>query len=763
MAIIITLEVDDKGSAVIRNFSNNANNSLNQTTKSTDNLTSSLNKMGDGLYTATTYVAKFAVALGVGALTAFATGLTLVTKQAGEFEQAIDFLGAIIGASDSDMTKLTDTIMQLGMTTNFTGKEVADAATQLGQAGFTAEQIMQALPGTLALATAGTLDLVSASDIASSTLRSFGFEASQMSKVADVLAKTANDTNTNVLNIGEGMKYVAPLARTAGLSFQEVSAAIGLLGNVGIQGSMAGTTLRAAISALLNPTKEEATLLSELGVNVTTSGGKIISLTEVIRQLQVAGVNTGQVMQIFGLRGGPGMAALLSMGSNALRDLTVSLENAGGTADEVAKAKLNNFTGQMGIASNMVKTFMVALGSPMLEIFKEYIMSDLIPAIGVMLEWVKLNKDEIAKFAEGIVNFVRLAGGAMSDFLTFSQTTVMPVIATIFKSIGDTIGFVSSAIVTLIDVFSKIGEYTSKIPNAVAEAVPGMLPLKLAIDSISQSNTGMRDSLENLGVSSIAFGTNLSNLTMSANDSLASFNSYINTTRTATAATQELDTNTSTLAEDMKGNLQPSLIDAEYEYQRLQNQQALTGESELALADLTYSTSADMSNSVNDLAGSWDNVGYSIGNASDSLGDFSSGLNGGGGNGGGGGGGDLGGGGNETFSVSNNDWIEYLSSMGWSTAGYDWDWSGGANKQNNTPQFQNGGIVPGNPNQAIPAIVHGGETILPYGSNIVVQLTMDGKVLAEEIIDLSDRNINGMGEKFNPTKKNIKNFQQMGA
>ena len=762
MAIIITLEVDDKGSAVIRNFSNNANNSLNQTTKSTDNLTSSLNKMGDGLYTATTYVAKFAVALGVGALTAFATGLTLVTKQAGEFEQAIDFLGAIIGASDSDMTKLTDTIMQLGMTTNFTGKEVADAATQLGQAGFTAEQIMQALPGTLALATAGTLDLVSASDIASSTLRSFGFEASQMSKVADVLAKTANDTNTNVLNIGEGMKYVAPLARTAGLSFQEVSAAIGLLGNVGIQGSMAGTTLRAAISALLNPTKEEATLLSELGVNVTTSGGKIISLTEVIRQLQVAGVNTGQVMQIFGLRGGPGMAALLSMGSNALRDLTVSLENAGGTADEVAKAKLNNFTGQMGIASNMVKTFMVALGSPMLEIFKEYIMSDLIPAIGVMLEWVKLNKDEIAKFAEGIVNFVRLAGGAMSDFLTFSQTTVMPVIATIFKSIGDTIGFVSSAIVTLIDVFSKIGEYTSKIPNAVAEAVPGMLPLKLAIDSISQSNTGMRDSLENLGVSSIAFGTNLSNLTMSANDSLASFNSYINTTRTATAATQELDTNTSTLAEDMKGNLQPSLIDAEYEYQRLQNQQALTGESELALADLTYSTSADMSNSVNDLAGSWDNVGYSIGNASDSLGDFSSGLNGGGGNGGGGGG-NAGGGGNETFTVSNNDWIEYLQSMGWSAAGYEWDWSGGANKQNETPMFQNGGIVPGNPNQAIPAIVHGGETILPYGSNIVVQLTMDGKVLAEEIIDLSDRNINGMGEKFNPTKKNIKNFQQMGA
>jgi TP901 family phage tail tape measure protein len=758
LAIVITLEVDDKGSAVIRNFSNNANNSLNQTTKSTDNLTSSLNKMGDGLYTATTYVAKFAVALGVGALTAFATGLTLVTKQAGEFEQAIDFLGAIINASDSEMTKLTDTIMQLGMTTNFTGKEVADAATQLGQAGFTAEQIMQALPGTLALATAGTLDLVSASDIASSTLRSFGFEASQMSKVADVLAKTANDTNTNVLNIGEGMKYVSPLARTAGLSFQEVSAAIGLLGNVGIQGSMAGTTLRAAIAALLNPTKEEATLLAELGVNVTTSGGKIVSLTEVIRQLQTAGVDTGQVMQIFGLRGGPGMAALISMGSNALKDLTVSLENAGGTADEVAKAKLNNFTGQMGIASNMVKTFMVALGSPMLEIFKEYIMSDLIPAIGVMLEWVKLNKDEIAKFAEGIVNFVRLAGTAMSDFLAFSQSTLMPVIATIFKSIGDTIGFVSATVVTLIDVLSKIGSYMSKIPDVVKLAIPGLGAFALATEAINNSSTGMRDSLENLGVTSISLGNNLSNLTMSANDSLASFNSYINTTRTATAATQELDTNTSTLAEDMKGNLQPSLIDAEYEYQRLQNQQALTGESELALADLTYSASADMSNSINDIAGSWDNVGSSInnvGSATESLqqsysdqawNDFNQANSG-----------------TTQAQISNNDWIEYLQSMGWSTAGYNWDWSGGANQQNNTPQFQSGGIVPGNPNQAIPAIVHGGETILPYGSNIVIQLTMDGKILAEEILDLNDRNIMGMGEKFTPTKKNIKNFQQMGV
>ena len=762
MAIVITLEVDDKGSAVIRNFSNNANNSLNQTTKSTDNLTSSINKMGDGLYTATTYVAKFAVALGVGALTAFATGLILATKQAGEFEQSIDFLGAIIQGSDAEMTKLTDTIMQLGMTTNFTGKEVADAATQLGQAGFTANQIMQVLPGTLSLATAGTLDLVSASDIASSTLRSFGFEASQMSKVADVLAKTANDTNTNVLNIGEGMKYVAPLARTAGISFQEVSAAIGLLGNVGIQGSMAGTTLRAAIAALLNPTKEEANLLAELGVNVTTSGGKIVSLTEIIRQLQASGVDTGQVMQIFGLRGGPGMAALISMGSNALKDLTVSLENAGGTADEVAKAKLNNFTGQMEIASNMVKTFMVALGSPVLEVFKDSLVNDIIPVLRSMIIWVQDYDGYIKTFGKDIVSLFENSGITISGFLTFMQSTAMPILATIFKTIGDSVGFVSTVIVTLIDVLSEIGSYMSKIPDAVKLAIPGLSAFALATEAINNSSTGMRDGLENLGVTSISLGNGLSDMSMKFGDASLYMRDYINDNRGLVLETVNVTKETSTLAETLDGTLQPSLIDSEYEYQRLQNEQALTGESELALADLTYSTSADMSNSVNDLAGSWDNVGYSIDNASGYLDDFSSGLNtGGGGNGGGGG--DLGGGGNETFSVSNNDWIDYARSMGFSTRELNWDWSGGANQQNNTPQFQNGGIVPGNPNQAIPAIVHGGETILPYGSNITVQLTMDGKVLAEEIIDLNDRNIMGMGEKFTPTKKNIKNFQQMGV
>src|SRR5699024_449046 len=157
---------------------------------------------------------------------------------------------------------------ELGQTTQFTASQAADGMKYLAMAGLDANEIMAAMPGMLDLAVAGNLDLGTTADIASDTMAAFGLEASEATRVADVLAKTATSSNTNIEMLGDTMKYVAPVARTAGMSLEETSAMAGLLANVGIKSSQAGTTMKSMLLKLANPSAKASNLLSDLGVSV---------------------------------------------------------------------------------------------------------------------------------------------------------------------------------------------------------------------------------------------------------------------------------------------------------------------------------------------------------------------------------------------------------------------------------------------------------------------------------------------------------------
>src|SRR5690606_38275371 len=206
-------------------------------------------------------------------------------------------------------------------------------------------ETMDALPGVLNLAAAGAVDLGTAADVASNILSGYGMEAAEVGRLNDILAKTFTSTNTDLTMLGESFKYVAPVAASAGLSIEETSAAIGLLGNAGIQGSEAGTALRGSIARLLSPTAEVTSKLAELGVSVTDSKGQLLPLVDIISQLEDAGASTADMMTIFGLEAGPAMQALVSQGSDALGTLTGDLRDAGGTASEIAATQMEGFNG----------------------------------------------------------------------------------------------------------------------------------------------------------------------------------------------------------------------------------------------------------------------------------------------------------------------------------------------------------------------------------------------------------------------------------
>ena len=310
---------------------------------------------------------------GVGAAGTAALGG--VVRVAADFEQAMSRVAALSGATDQQLQQLTDTAKRLGETTVFSATQAAEGMQFLSMAGFKTNDIIAAMPGVLDMAAAAQIDLGRAADIASNIMSAFGKEASEMTNVADVLTKAFTSANVDLEMLGYTMKYVGPVANAAGYSLEEMAAAAGLLGNAGIQAEQAGTSLRAILLRLSSPPKDAAEALEQLGVSVTDASGKMLPLADVLAQMQ-SGMNglseaqrTSIAATIAGTEAASALLALLDAGPDTLRTFTKELENAGGTAREIADKQLDNLAGSMTILQSAMEGAAISIG----EVLSPYI------------------------------------------------------------------------------------------------------------------------------------------------------------------------------------------------------------------------------------------------------------------------------------------------------------------------------------------------------------------------------------------------------
>lgn len=341
--------------AKLDNFNNGMDKVEQKGEQTAKNATTRLNKIGSGLEKVggklTTHVSVPLVAVG-----------TIAAKTGMDFEAEMSRVKAISGATGEQFKMLEDQALSLGQSTAFSASEVAEGMENLASAGFSTNEIMEAMPGLLDLAASSGEDLATSSEIAASTLRGFGLEASKTGHVADVLAKNAAATNAAVADTGEAMKYIAPNARAAGLSLEEVTAAIGELANAGIKGSQAGTTLRSALVRLAKPSDPAATAMERIGFTAFDSSGKMKSLATIMGELNEKTKNLtdeqkqNTIATIFGTEALSGMTVLMQGGKEGLTDLTEQFKNCDGAAKEMAETMQDNTKATIEQAGGALET-----------------------------------------------------------------------------------------------------------------------------------------------------------------------------------------------------------------------------------------------------------------------------------------------------------------------------------------------------------------------------------------------------------------------
>ena len=293
---------------------------------------------------------------GYGSGTNILRGAASVIQPGIAFEEQISAVGALSRVSNTSeaFAKLREQAKALGASTSFSASEAAGGMQFLAMAGFEVNEILSAMPGMLDLAKAGNTDLGMTADIASNILSGFKLEATQMGRVSDVLAATFTRSNVNLEMLGETMKYVAPAAHKTGASMEEASAMAGLLGNVGIQASMAGTVMRSMYTRMASPSKAALDALSELKIQTTDAADNMRAMPEILAEIAKKTEKLGNAKQleiftaIAGKQAGSGLAELVSQGgAGEITKFVDVLKGATGEARRISSQMGDNAAGDI--------------------------------------------------------------------------------------------------------------------------------------------------------------------------------------------------------------------------------------------------------------------------------------------------------------------------------------------------------------------------------------------------------------------------------
>lgn len=354
--------------------------------------------------------------------------------QSAKFEQAMARVKAITGATGREFDSLRQKARELGRTTVYSAHQAAEAMSAFALAGFKSEKIIAAMPHTLNLAAAGQLQMGQAAGIVAKIMAGMGLTAGELEDAVDVLVKAFTTANTDLVQLGDAMKYVGPVAKAAGKDIREIVAAIQVLSNAGMQGSMAGTALRSTLAKMAAEGPPVRKVFGSIGVSVKNVAGHIRSLPDIIDDFNAALKRQGReaeamglAMEAFGLRAGPGFVQLLAVGGDEIRRYMGLLDDAGGTAQKIAETQMDTLIGRLKILWSAISDVAIEIGDVFNPILRK--LSDHLSAfLAKMGELNATQKDAIATwglFTAAALGFLIIAPklvGALIGIVTALQT-----------------------------------------------------------------------------------------------------------------------------------------------------------------------------------------------------------------------------------------------------------------------------------------------------------------------------------------------------
>lgn len=289
-------------------------------------------------------------------LSSLMSGVTSVFRDTSTYDNIAKTTKNILQTHDKGVgfegrfNEMNQLMRQVGVETKYTAPQVASAGKFLAMAGYDVDQIKHAIRPISDIALVGDTDLGETADVVTNIMTAYEIPAKQMDNTADILTMTFTKTNTTLLELAESFKYAGTVAHQSGLDFETASAAFGVLGDAGIKGSHAGTTLRMMLLNMMNPTKRGQEAWDILGINTKDKNGNLRNLSDILsdlhekQQTMSAGDFSTLINKMFRVTAAPGALALINNVAK-MQEVTGLNKKSMGLASDLADEKKNTIQG----------------------------------------------------------------------------------------------------------------------------------------------------------------------------------------------------------------------------------------------------------------------------------------------------------------------------------------------------------------------------------------------------------------------------------
>jgi TP901 family phage tail tape measure protein len=225
-------------------------------------------------------VGRTRIGFGVAAAVPFVAAV----RGFASYEDALASLRAASNPTAEDLEKVEAAVADLSKATGVGPAKVTAAMTELLKAGLPLKAVLGgATAAALQFARVAEMDVAEAATILTDAMNVFGVDAT---RAVDTFSRAADASSISVRDVTMAFSQASAVAKLAGLSIEETANAIAILGQNGVKGSDAGTSLKTMMLRLLAPTEEAAKVVQELKINVREAGGGMKDMRGIIAELQ---------------------------------------------------------------------------------------------------------------------------------------------------------------------------------------------------------------------------------------------------------------------------------------------------------------------------------------------------------------------------------------------------------------------------------------------------------------------------------------------
>lgn len=343
-----------------------------------------------------------------------------------DFNDGMARVHAVTQAGADDMKMMSDEAKRLGATTAYTAAEAAGALENLTRNGLNAAQATNALSPTLQFAQANTIGLAEAADIMTNVSNGFNTGVEGMAHVSDSLSYTASHSATNVSQLAEALKNAAPFGHALGQPIEEVNSALGVLADVGIKGSDAGSALRMVMLGLATSTAKQQKVFEKYGISIDQQSLKTDGLTKTLEKLRDSGImssasSANDLADVFGRRVSPQAMALLN-NIDALQTKLGGLQEAQGTTGDMFEVSMSTVTQEIKGLQSAWEAFLLSI----YDSNSDALVAPL-QALRGLVNFVREHFGDIAQIIASVIagiSFAKLINGAVSAFTQMKNSAV---------------------------------------------------------------------------------------------------------------------------------------------------------------------------------------------------------------------------------------------------------------------------------------------------------------------------------------------------